>query len=100
MKNRTLSLALTFLFAFFPLSAQEEILNLNKPEREQWFSDLGFGMFIHWSFDVQLGMVISHSMVGASDTYLEKYIHELPQDFNPEDFDASQWAREAKRAGM
>ncbi len=22
-------------------------LNLNKPEREAWFTDLGFGMFIH-----------------------------------------------------
>jgi len=41
-------------------------LNLNKPEREEWFTDLGLGLFIHWSFDVQLGMVISHSAVGAT----------------------------------
>ncbi len=83
------------------VSAQEEKpLNLNKPEREQWFTDLGFGMFIHWSFDVQLGMVISHSMVGASDDYLERYVNELPKTFNPEDFNAQKWAKAAKMAGM
>lgn len=92
------------LFIFLPsmrLSAQEaQILNLNKPEREQWFTDLGFGMFIHWSMDVQLGMVISHSMVGASDDYLNRYVNELPRTFNPVDFDAGQWVRAAKQAGM
>lgn len=83
------------------LSAQEaEILNLNKPEREQWFTDLGFGMFIHWSMDVQLGMVISHSMVGASEDYLDRYVNELPKTFNPVDFDAREWVDAAKRAGM
>lgn len=58
---------LVILISVFQLRAQEKPLNLNKPEREAWFTDLGFGMFIHWSVDVQLGMVISYSMVGASD---------------------------------
>jgi len=80
--------------------AQEPILNLNKPDREAWFTNLGFGMFIHWSFDVQLGMVISHSMVGASDEYLDRYIHQLPKSFNPVKFDADEWVRAAKLAGM
>ncbi|MDO5980188.1 alpha-L-fucosidase [Flavivirga spongiicola] len=83
------------------ISAQEvKPLNLNKPEIEQWFTDLGFGMFIHWSMDVQLGMVISHSMVGASEDYLNRYINELPKTFNPENFDAKQWVNAAKLAGM
>jgi len=93
-------LLIVCLLSTYSLKAQEEILNLNKAEREQWFSELGFGMFIHWSFDVQLGMVISHSMVGASDDYLDRYINELPKDFNQEQFDAGAWARAAKRAGM
>ncbi|HEY4653426.1 MAG TPA: alpha-L-fucosidase, partial [Cyclobacteriaceae bacterium] len=64
IQNLFLSL---FVIVAVQLTAQEKALNLNKPEREKWFSALGFGMFIHWSLDVQLGMVISHSMVGASD---------------------------------
>ena len=44
------------IFNVILIQAQEEKpLNLNRPEREQWFTDLGFGMFIHWSFDVQHG---------------------------------------------
>ena len=85
----------------YAIQAQEaEMLNLNKPEREQWFAGLGYGMFIHWSFDVRLGMVISHSMVGASEDYLDRYVNELPGLFNPEKFNADKWAREAKMAGM
>ncbi len=41
--------------------------SLNKPERLEWFRDQGFGLFIHWNVDAQLGTVISHSLVGASD---------------------------------
>ena len=79
---------------------EEEMLDMNKPEREQWFADLGYGMFIHWSFDVRLGMVISHSMVGASDDYLNRYVNDLPKVFNPVNFNAEKWAQEAKLAGM
>ncbi|WP_338357797.1 alpha-L-fucosidase [Yeosuana marina] len=79
---------------------QGNILDLNKPKREAWFSKLGFGMFIHWSMDVQLGMVISHSMVGASDDYLDRYVFELPKTFNPDEFDATAWAKAAKLSGM
>ena len=74
--------------------------NSNKPEREQWFMDMGFGMFIHWSMDSQVGAVISHSMAGASDDYLERFISDLPRSFNPKKFDPEDWATLAKLAGM
>lgn len=34
-------------------AAQREIPpgSLNKPERLEWFRDLGLGLFIHWSVD-------------------------------------------------
>lgn len=93
-----------FLFMILPVLGSslfaQDIINHNKPERERWFSELGFGMFVHWSFDVQLGMVISHSMVGASDEYLDRYVHELPSTFNPQDFNAEEWVNAAKMAGM
>jgi alpha-L-fucosidase len=57
-------------------------------------------MFIHWSVDSQLGSVIGHSMVGASDNYLNRFIDELPKTFCPKKFDPDEWARLAKLAGM
>jgi alpha-L-fucosidase len=72
----------------------------NKPEREAWFSELGFGMFIHWSVDAQVGSVISHSMVGATDNYINRFIKELPTTFNPHKFNPDDWATLAKLAGM
>ncbi|MFZ4582820.1 MAG: alpha-L-fucosidase [Paludibacter sp.] len=72
----------------------------NKPECEKWFMDAGFGMFIHWSLDSQLGAVISHSMAGASDDYLQRFVNELPKTFNPKKFDPEEWAVLAKMAGM
>ncbi len=74
--------------------------NNNRPEREEWFTDLGFGMFIHWSMDSQLGVVISHSMAGASDDYLNRFVSELPATFNPKKFDPEEWAILSRLAGM
>ncbi|GHT27787.1 hypothetical protein FACS189415_6680 [Bacteroidia bacterium] len=62
--------------------------------------DLGFGMFIHWSLDSQVGVVISHSMAGASKDYMERFVNELPKTFNPRKFEPDDWAVLAKLAGM
>ncbi len=98
--KKLIGLALVIVNVFLLTAQVEKPLNLNKPEREKWFTEQFFGMFIHWSFDVQLGMVISHSMVGASDDYLDRYINELPKTFNPDKFDATLWAKQARMAGM
>jgi alpha-L-fucosidase len=74
--------------------------NRNNPVREEWLSDLGFGMFIHWSIDSQLGIVISHSLVGASDDYTNRFIQELPETFAPAHFDPYKIGRQARLAGM
>ncbi len=72
----------------------------NNPERVEWFRDLGLGLFIHWSLDSQVTAVISHSMVGADNEYLERYVNELPHSFNPKKFDPREWARLARLAGF
>lgn len=72
----------------------------NRPERVEWFRDLGLGLFIHWSLDSQLTSVISHSMVGADKAYLKRYVEELPRSFNPKNFDPREWARLARLAGF
>ncbi len=74
--------------------------NLNKPERELWLKNTGLGLFIHFSMDGQLGVVISHSLVGASDDYVNRYFNDLPKTFDPSKFDPHQIAVLAKLAGM
>jgi len=74
--------------------------NKNKPARQEWLSDLGFGMFIHFNVDAQLGITISHSLVGASDDYVKRYYNELPKTFDPYKFNPDEIAKLAKLAGM
>ncbi len=93
-----LAIALAALFALPEAGAQTA--PGNKPERLEWFRDLGFGMFIHWNVDGTLGGVISHSMVGASKDYLDRYIGELPGLFNPRKYNPDEWAELARLAGM
>ena len=96
-----LSLALSINgFAQTTNNKGEDFLDLNKPERLEWLKDAGFGMFIHFSFDSQLGVVISHSMAGASQDYLDRFINELPKTFNPKEFSGEDIAIIAKLAGM
>ena len=72
----------------------------NKPARLEWFRDLGFGMFIHWSVDSQIGSVISHSLAGAAPDYRKRFFEELPRTFNPRKFNPDEWATLARLAGM
>jgi alpha-L-fucosidase len=78
------------------LHAQTE----NHPDKVEWFRDQGFGLFIHWGVDSQLGSVISHSLVGASDDYTQRFFDDLPKTFNPRKFVPEDWAVLAKLAGI
>jgi alpha-L-fucosidase len=81
-------------------SATPEVGSLNKPEQVESFRDLGFGLFIHWSVDVQTGVGISHSLVGASTEYTDWFYNEFPKTFYPREFHPEDWARLAKVAGV
>jgi alpha-L-fucosidase len=74
--------------------------NLNKPERQEWLKNTDAGLFIHFGVDSQLGIVISHSLVGASNDYLDRYFNDLPKTFNPDKFNPYEIAQLAKLAGM
>ena len=41
-----------FMIAFNSIIFSQQ--TSNKPDRENWFMDLGFGMFIHWGLYSQL----------------------------------------------
>jgi len=79
---------------------EDEIGSRNKADRLEWFRDQGFGLFVHWSVDSQLGTVISHSLVGASDDFTKRFFTELPKTFNPRKFHPQDWAALAKLAGV
>ncbi len=100
LKSNFLIVAILFLFLTAHSQEPTDLINKNKPERELWLKNAGFGMFIHWGIDTQLGTVISHSLVGASDDYIDRYISQLPKTFNPTDWDADKIAILAKNAGM
>jgi alpha-L-fucosidase len=92
----TIPLLTVFLLAVSTCSAavdDPEKGSLNKPERLEWFRDQGFGLFIHWSVDSQLSVVISHSLVGASPEYTDRFFTDLPKSFDPHDFHPLDWAR-------
>jgi alpha-L-fucosidase len=93
-----LALVLAFTGTQWDLAAQQA--PGNRAERLEWFRDLGFGLFIHWSLDSQTGSVISHSLVGASEDYAKKFFDDLPRSFDPKKFDPQEWARLAKLAGF
>ncbi len=97
-----LTLLLFCLPRLAPAQAQvdPEAGSLNKADRLEWFRDQGFGLFIHWSLDSQIGATISHSLVGASDEYTHRFFTDLPKTFDPEQFHPQEWAALAHLAGV
>jgi alpha-L-fucosidase len=74
--------------------------NKNDPLEVEKFRDRGFGLFIHWGVDGSLGGVISHSLVGASADYAERFFRILPDYFDPDRYQPERWAALAKLAGF
>ena len=69
-----------------------------KAQRLAWWQHDRFGMFIHFGLYSALGRhewVKSNEYIADKD-YDEKYV----KYFNPDLFDAKEWARAAKKAGM
>ncbi len=74
--------------------------NKNDAARVELFRDRGLGLFIHWGVDGSLAGVISHSLVGSSPDYVDRFFRTLPGYFNPDRYDPAKWAALAKLAGF
>lgn len=94
----------TTLFAFQQpqLPTHEAVLSKlsNNPAKVELFRNRGLGLFIHWGIDGPLAGVISHSLVGASPDYVDRFFTALPGYFNPDRYDPAKWASLAKVAGF
>ncbi len=78
-----------------------------RADRMQWFSDGRFGMFVHWGPYAMLGGEYN----GKKDPFIAEWIQhssripyqayeQMAASFNPVKFDAEQYVRTAKDAGM
>ncbi|UCE92713.1 MAG: alpha-L-fucosidase [Flavobacteriaceae bacterium] len=86
------------LLSSVPLEAQTDY----KPTQEnldarEWFENAKFGMFIHWGVYSVLGD--GEWVMNNQNISIHAY-NKLPAFFNPVEFDAEQWVRLAKDAGM
>lgn len=81
------------------LLPDDQAPSANSPERTEIFRDAGLGLFIHWGPNSQVGSEISWPLWNASEDYIDRY-YALADSFNPVRFDAWEWARLARLAGM
>jgi alpha-L-fucosidase len=81
------------------LLPEDQVRLSNDPQKTEIFRDAGLGLFIHWGPNSQVGTEISWPLYNASEDYIKKY-YALAETFNPTEFDAAEWARLAKLAGM
>lgn len=97
MRAKYCVLSCMVLFVVSGCPAAETLASgANAAAMERW-QDMRFGMFIHWG-----PVAISGHEIGWSrgrQTPIEEY-DQLYKKFNPTEFDADQWARIAKDAGM
>lgn len=114
---KTTKLLVTLLFSGFValVAAQQKSLSLS-PEKADWFRDAKFGMFIHFGLYSMLeGSYNGHTMPDTTFANGRSWYAEwiqmrlevpsgeyknLAKRFNPMAFDADEWIREAKNAGM
>ncbi|MFW6351839.1 MAG: alpha-L-fucosidase, partial [Bacteroidota bacterium] len=113
VKNGTLQKVLLISILMIMFSCKEAPKNyLNESQEEidarmEWWHEAKFGMFIHWGpYAVPAGEYKGERVEGIGEWIMNSL--EIPVDeyrkfaeeFNPVDFDAGQWVKIAKDAGM
>ena len=100
MKKRTFFLFVTLCISLYG-TTQNEIKKYIPSEENltarKWFEAARFGLFVHWGVYSILGdgeWVMNKKNI-PKDTY-----EILPSLFNPTEFDANEWVKIAKNAGM
>lgn len=102
--KKVLFILTAYLFSMQTISAQD---TLTRDQRMKWWREARFGMFIHWGVYAQLaGVYDGHEINKAGEWIMNrgkipvaKY-QQVAKQFNPVKYNADEWVRMAKDAGM
>ncbi len=93
--------ALTLLFLITVSAYSQKItIDRNKPERKEWYASRGLGIHLDFSFESHVGNQAMERLNASSKEYQDWYFADLPETYNPKDFDPEQIAALAKFAGI
>jgi alpha-L-fucosidase len=101
--KKSILFGLLILLITSSLNAQQKI---NQQERMKWWTDAKFGLFLHWGlYSVTAGDWNGKKAKGNEHFMLYERIPlkeyaKIAERFNPIKFNADEWARYAKDAGM
>jgi alpha-L-fucosidase len=103
-------LAIIFSLFFLSANAQKNYLLESTTERDkrmQWWRDATFGMFIHWgAYAVPAGEYKGKEVKGIAEWIMHsaniptQEYEQFVRNFNPQSFNAKEWVRVAKDAGV
>lgn len=100
MDSKRIKLILYFVLSIGllqPMTGQSYTPTRENLEARQWFADAKFGLFIHWGVYSVLGD--GEWVMQVQNISIDAY-EKLPTFFSPIEFNAEEWVKMAKEAGM
>lgn len=91
-----------------PAAAWWRVSMQTRDQRTEWWREARFGMFVHWGVYSGLGNEYKERRGGGYSEHIQRvlripiaeYRAEVAARFNPAGFNADEWIRTAKEAGM